>query len=200
MSAESAESVQPVQYALAGEEACAEAPAETDTPGAAHVAAGTAARLDAATADALIDWLCAKGYLSDQRFIASRLHQRSAGWGERRIRHELSQHGLALPPSESAKLQQTELERAQVLWARKFGNKLGNKPACSSTSGRPAPPGQGGDELAGAEPGPAARFAARRDCPREAQRQMRFLLSRGFTASVVRRVVGQGLDDEGEDD
>lgn len=74
-----------------------------------------------AEVDALLDWLAERGYLSDQRFAESRVLVRGRQWGQRRIEHELRQHGLALPADTRAALQGTELERARALWARRFG-------------------------------------------------------------------------------
>lgn len=79
------------------------------------------AEATAALVDAVLDQLQAQGYLSDQRFIESRLHARQAGWGVRRIRHELRQHGLTLDEQQQSQLQSTERERAQALWARRYG-------------------------------------------------------------------------------
>src|SRR5258706_13262537 len=48
----------------------------------------------AAAVDALLDQLSAQGHLSDSRFVESRLHARSARFGNHRIVLELRQHGL----------------------------------------------------------------------------------------------------------
>jgi regulatory protein len=74
-----------------------------------------------AEVDALLDWLEAKGYLSDARFIESRLHARSERHGSLRIHQELARHGLAMSDEQSAQLRETELARARELWLRKFG-------------------------------------------------------------------------------
>jgi regulatory protein len=79
------------------------------------------AEATAALVDAVLDQLQAQGYLSDQRFIESRLHARQAAWGARRIRHELRQHGLALDEQQQSQLQASERDRAQALWARRYG-------------------------------------------------------------------------------
>lgn len=76
-----------------------------------------------AEVDALLDWLAERGYLSDQRFTESRVLVRGRQWGQRRIEHELRQHGLALPPDTRVALQGTELERARALWTRRFGQR-----------------------------------------------------------------------------
>jgi len=46
--------------------------------------------------DALLQWLEARGYLSQARFTESRIHARQARYGNLRIRHELQQHGIRL--------------------------------------------------------------------------------------------------------
>ena len=42
--------------------------------------------------EALLDWLQAHGYLSDERFVESRIHARAARFGNLRIRQELARH------------------------------------------------------------------------------------------------------------
>jgi regulatory protein len=101
--------------------------------------------------DALLDWLEANQYLSQARFVESRLHARSARYGNRRIEQELSQHGIALDADARRTLRDSEYARAHEVWLRKFG--------------APAPDAAG------------------------RVRQMRFLVNRGFSADVVRRVV-----------
>jgi len=76
----------------------------------------------AAEVDALLDWLAAERYLSEARFVESRLHARSARFGQRRIAQELAQHGVKLDVTSAERLRSTELERARALWARRFGN------------------------------------------------------------------------------
>jgi regulatory protein len=75
----------------------------------------------AARVDALIDWLRAHRYLSEERFIESRVHARSARYGNLRIRQELAQHGLVLSPQAVQALKDSELQRAREVWQRKFG-------------------------------------------------------------------------------
>lgn len=71
--------------------------------------------------DALLDWLAANRYLSEARFVESRVHARSARFGNRRITQELAQHGAALDASTAEQLKTTELARARAVWQRKFG-------------------------------------------------------------------------------
>ena len=75
----------------------------------------------AAEVDAVLDWLHAHRYLSDERFVESRVHARSARYGNLRIRQELSQHGLALTPVLSGELRDSERARAVEVQQRKFG-------------------------------------------------------------------------------
>jgi len=74
-----------------------------------------------AAVDRLLDWLAAHKYLSDARFVESRVNARSRKQGTLRIKMELSRHGLALEPEQAATLRETEFARAQSLWQRKFG-------------------------------------------------------------------------------
>jgi regulatory protein len=74
-----------------------------------------------AAVDQLLDWLVAHQYLSETRFVESRVNARSRKQGALRIKLELSRHGLALEPDQAATLRATEFERAQALWQRKFG-------------------------------------------------------------------------------
>jgi len=74
-----------------------------------------------AAVERLLDWLVANMYLSDARFVESRVNARSRKQGALRIRLELSRHGLALEPEQAAALRETEFARARDLWLRKFG-------------------------------------------------------------------------------
>lgn len=71
--------------------------------------------------DALLDWLAANRYLSEARFVESRVHARSARFGHRRIAQELAQHGAELDAGTAAQLRASEFERARAVWQRKFG-------------------------------------------------------------------------------
>lgn len=75
-----------------------------------------------AAVDRLLDWLVANKYLSDTRFVESRVNARSRKQGTLRIKLELSRHGLALEPEQAAALRESEFARAQALWQRKFGD------------------------------------------------------------------------------
>jgi regulatory protein len=71
--------------------------------------------------DALLDWLETNRYLSQERFVESRVHARSQRLGIRRIAQELAQHGATLDSAAAEQLKASEFGRAQALWRRKFG-------------------------------------------------------------------------------
>jgi regulatory protein len=78
----------------------------------------------AAEVDALLDWLVAHRYLSDARFVESRVNARAARYGNLRIRQELGQHGALLDAAAAEQLRASELARARAVWARKYGGTL----------------------------------------------------------------------------
>ena len=131
------------------------------TPGASpdQAAAESAEPADpAAEVELLLQWLESGGHLSQARFIESRVHARQSRFGNLRIRQELKQHGLSLDETTRQALQETELQRAQAVWRKKFKLPV---------------------------PDAAARL-----------RQMRFLIGRGFSSDVVRRVLRAAVDDD----
>ena len=72
--------------------------------------------------EALLDELEAAGWLSSARFVESRVHARAPRFGSRRIEAELARHGLEVDAGLAAHLQTSEPDRAQAIWARKFGH------------------------------------------------------------------------------
>ncbi|WP_157265474.1 regulatory protein RecX [Azohydromonas aeria] len=90
-------------------------------PGPAVDTAAAWAEAEAAV-EALLEWLQAQRYLSEERFVESRVHARAARFGNLRIRQELAQHGVALDEDAAQRLRDTELERCREVWARKFGD------------------------------------------------------------------------------
>lgn len=68
----------------------------------------------------VLDWLEANRYLSQQRFVESRIHVRAARHGNLRIQQELAQHGIALDAEASQSLKASEIDRAREVWSRKF--------------------------------------------------------------------------------
>ena len=71
--------------------------------------------------EALLQWLESRGYLSQQRFVESRVHARQARFGNLRIQQELQQHGVKLDPEAKQALKETELQRAREVWQKKYG-------------------------------------------------------------------------------
>lgn len=70
--------------------------------------------------DAVLDWLEAHDYLSHERFAESRVHARASRFGNLRIRQELAQHQVSLSAEAAQALKDSELARAQAVWARKY--------------------------------------------------------------------------------
>ncbi|MDO8375694.1 MAG: regulatory protein RecX [Aquabacterium sp.] len=84
-------------------------------------AADLPSRADAAAeVETLLHWLEAHGYLSQARFVESRVHARQSRYGNLRIRQELQQHGVTLDADAQQALKQTEFDRACEVWRRKF--------------------------------------------------------------------------------
>ena len=105
-----------------------------------------------------LDFLAAKDFINEKRVVESVVNRRSSKLGAARVRQELMAKGL--PADDIAEaveaMRGTELERALVVWRKKFG-----APASDAS---------------------------------ERAKQVRFLVSRGFAAEVVRRVVA-GADE-----
>lgn len=85
--------------------------------------------------DSLLAQLVAQGHLSDERFVESRLHARSARFGNRRIEQELRQHGVAIDADTQAQLRANELARARAVWRKKFGT-LAQDPSARARQAR----------------------------------------------------------------
>lgn len=70
-----------------------------------------------------LDELQAKGFINEARVIESVLHRRAGKLGAARIKQELQSKGLDPQAVRDAVtgLQETERERAQEVWRRKFG-------------------------------------------------------------------------------
>ena len=73
-----------------------------------------------AQVDAVLDWLEASRFLSNERFAEARINTRSSRFGNLRIRQELARHELTLSPEAQQALAASELERARAVRARKF--------------------------------------------------------------------------------
>ena len=92
----------------------------------ARIAPAQAAETDEAATevepvvDSLLDWLEAHHYLSQARFLESRVTARASRFGNLRIGQELARHGVELAPQDALSLKLSELARARVVWERKF--------------------------------------------------------------------------------
>lgn len=96
-------------------EAGAEADVELDDDSARDAVDHTEA------VEVLLDWLQANRYLSEARFVESRINARAQRYGNLRIKQELSQHGLTPDAASQQALKDSEFERARQVWQRKFG-------------------------------------------------------------------------------
>lgn len=78
---------------------------------------------DAPEIDALLDALEEERLLSDLRFAEGMARTRSVRYGSQRVMGELRQKGVdgAAAGELIADLRASDMERAQALWARKFG-------------------------------------------------------------------------------
>ena len=115
----------------------------------------------AAEVDAVLAWLEARRFLSDDRFAESRATARASRYGNVRIRLELARHDVALTPEAEQALVESELARAKAVRNRKFS----------------------------ALPSSAAERA----------RQTRFLMARGFSGDVIRRLLRSAGENDAED-
>ena len=119
---------------------------------------------DPAELDQVLNELEQGNWLSNERFAQSLVNRRAPGKGTIAVMHELRQHGLDSGQLESIRQQlaDTELQRAQAVWEKKFG----------------VPPAS----------------------PKEKARQIRFMASRGFSAAVLGKILGDlnSLDPNGD--
>jgi len=71
----------------------------------------------------VLDDLQAKGFISEERVVASVVRQRAPGLGAARVRQELQAKGIDPERVRDAvaQLQGSELERAQSVWHKRFG-------------------------------------------------------------------------------
>lgn len=111
--------------------------------------------------EALLDDLCARRLLSDERYVEMRMNARGARFGNARLAHELRQQGVSEDLVDAALATASdELTRARQVWQRKFG---------------------GRSEASDAS---------------ERARQLRFLMSRGFSGETIRRVLRGDFEDD----
>ncbi len=73
---------------------------------------------------ALLDWLEQRGFIDEARVAESVLHRRAPLLGAQRVLQELRRKGLpeSLLHSSAETLAQTEMQRAQAVWHRRFGS------------------------------------------------------------------------------
>lgn len=109
----------------------------------------------------VLDALAREGWQSDQRFVQSVIHSKSPSQGSLRIVHALRQQGVSDSQIAEAreKLKNTELERAQAVWLKKFGNKVTDEKKDYSSQSL------------------------------EYAKQARFLAARGFSHDVIHKVL-----------
>ena len=79
--------------------------------------------------DNLLLWLETHGYLSQARFVESRVNARQTRFGNLRIRQELRQHGVTLDADAQQALQRSEFDRAREVWRKKYGSLAGDAAA-----------------------------------------------------------------------
>ena len=96
-----------------------QAAADTDRDSPDDEAPGTEAV--AAEVEAVMAWLTAHGYLSQQRFVESRVNARQSRFGNLRITRELQQHGVAMDAEVQQALRASEYDRAREVWQRRYG-------------------------------------------------------------------------------
>jgi regulatory protein len=70
---------------------------------------------------ATLEELTAAGHLSDVRYVASKVRQRSGKVGLARLKRELGSQGTQLSLEENKALAESEHSRALALWLRRYG-------------------------------------------------------------------------------
>lgn len=122
-----------------------------------------------------LDELEAKGFISEARVVESLVQRKASRLGTARIKQELQAKGVSADAIQHAQkeLQETELARAQELWQRKFGDKADALAEAKL---------EADDEDDEKERDFDAENKAR-------AKQMRFLLTRGFSGEVVKKVL-----------
>ena len=85
---------------------------------------------EAGELERVLDELETRGLISEARLVDSVLHQRAGRLGRSRVLHELRQKGVSEQAllDASEQLRDSELARAQAVWAKKFGE-LASAPA-----------------------------------------------------------------------
>ena len=72
---------------------------------------------------AILDELEKRGFISEQRVVASVIHSKASRFGTARLVQELRSKGLSdgLVRNTADRLRATELDRAQAVWQQRFG-------------------------------------------------------------------------------
>lgn len=110
----------------------------------------------------LLEDFVVRGWLSETRFTEQVVHARRSKYGAQHIVHELKSKGVSADAVEAIlpELQESELETARAVWAKKFG-------------------------------------ALPQDA-RERGKQMRFMMSRGFSSGIIGKVLRAAEADANE--
>lgn len=79
---------------------------------------------DRAIIEEVLDELEGKGYLSDERYARATLVTKSSRFGDQRLKWELKCQGVSQETIENVmeEFEESELDRAKVLWERRFGS------------------------------------------------------------------------------
>lgn len=103
--------------------------------------------------ESLLEDFSARGWLSETRFTDQIVHARRSKYGAQRIVQELKEKGVSADALAAVlpELQESELETARAVWAKKFG-------------------------------------VLPQDA-RERAKQMRFMMSRGFSSGIIAKVL-----------
>jgi regulatory protein len=122
---------------------------------------GLQTSVDIEVINSVLDDLQAKGFLNDARFASVVANRKAVKYGVARISAMLSQHQLnhQITSDLIQSLKETELQRCYVVWNKKF-NRLDNLAILSYQDQQAAP-----------------------------NKQVRFLIQRGFSPEVVRKVL-----------
>ena len=75
--------------------------------------------------ESLLETLAKEGWQSDDRYVQGVIHSKSTAQGTMRIVQTLKQQGISddQVAAVRAQLKDTEFERAQAVWAKRFGTK-----------------------------------------------------------------------------
>jgi regulatory protein len=114
---------------------------------------------------ALLDFLEKSKFLSCERFTEALVRRRAEHYGNNRIVAELQTHGLdpQLVAQRKAELAESELERATLVWQKKFGDQFAQQ--------------EGQEKVA--------------ITIEQRAKQIRFLAQRGFSSETISKVIAK---------